>query len=260
MPQYFDSNRYLFILANEGAGGHRLGRIISCLDNVHWYSDPANGLCPWDVFNTDGVAGKNISPYHYDRLVDGKHAPLLGERIEKWWDASDISQFYNHTWAKIIAQENFQTILETKYLHWILHDTPEVLHRRFPQAKFIALIDDDIESVVDRYMETTAKFPVDLKLPDVRPQYLNRHAKLIKALTTLYKKPTEQDLWKIYNQNSKDTYRTAIEKRLTANNKLRAEYNSDRYLKVSWNSFDADQIFKFLDSDDLDSHWINLMK
>jgi hypothetical protein len=259
MPNYFDSDKYLFILANEGAGGHRLGRIVSCINNVYWYTGPTNGKDPWDIFSSDGVAGKNISPYHYDRLVEDATVPLVGERIERWWNPGDISHFYNHVWANRIKNQSFQTVMETQYLHWILHDTPEVLHRRFPNAKFISLIDNDIDTVTERYLETTAKFPVNLKMADVRPKYLNQHAKLVKAVSNLYKNPTEKDLWDIYNIGSKKSYRDSVRARLEDNNKKRSEYTSNRYLKVSWESFDPQQIVDFLKADSIDDQWNKLL-
>jgi hypothetical protein len=69
MDATFNNTNYLFILANQGAGGHRLGRIISCFNNVYWYSSKHNGEHPWDVFFTEAVSGKNISQYH-DYKID----------------------------------------------------------------------------------------------------------------------------------------------------------------------------------------------
>jgi hypothetical protein len=114
MASTFNSPNYLFILANPGSGGHRLGRIISCISNVYWYRHIKNGIHPWDVFFTDKVSGKNISQYHYDRLVGDNSIPLLGERIERWWNTEDYNIFYNEVWSTQIVK--FQSILDNQYI------------------------------------------------------------------------------------------------------------------------------------------------
>ena len=42
-------NNLLFISFEQGGGGHKIGRVLSCLPNVYWYSHKDNGINPWNV-------------------------------------------------------------------------------------------------------------------------------------------------------------------------------------------------------------------
>jgi len=265
---FFESSNYLFILVNQGAGGHRFGRIISCLDNVYWYRCTKNGMDPWDLSVPDDpesfdrrfpVAGKEISKYHYDRIVGEYMVPLLGKRIERWWRPSDFDLFYNKVWQKEMDNWIFQGLLLKQHIHWVLHDTPEQLHTRFPNAKFISVIDNDIELVTDRFLKTAANFPVNLNLEKVRPKYLNAHAKLVQKLAEIKDKPTERDLW-VYKNKSEEGYRTAILQELNRDNKIRDQFSSDRYLKVYSDNIDIQQIMDFLGSKSIDENYKLLLR
>ena len=261
MTSVFDSSRYLFILANPGSGGHRLGRIVSCIDNVYWYSDPKNGIEPWNIFHTDLVAGKNVSQYHYDRLVNDSTVPLIGERIEKWWNKEDCDNFYNNVWAKEIVK--FQKILETQYIHWVLHDLPQDILDRFPNAKIISLIDTDINSVTTRYLSTTAKFPAFYHHDNLKPDYLNEHAKLATALRSIKPDATERDLWILKNystvKNFNSEYRQEIYNRISADNAVRSNFEDSRYKKITWESLNIPQVIDFLNAGGIDQSYQRLL-
>lgn len=261
MNSVFDSTNYLFILANPGSGGHRLGRIISCINNVYWYSDPKNGINPWDVFHTDLVAGKNISQYHYDRLVNNNTVPLLGERIEKWWNKEDFDSFYNNVWANEIVK--FQNILETQYIHWILHDLPQDLLDRFPNAKIISLIDTNINEVTTRYLRTTAKFPCYYHHDNLKPKYLNEHAKSATALRSIKPDATERDLWIFKNyskiKNYDSEYRQEAYNKISADNTVRNSFEDSRYKKITWESLDIPQVIEFLNADSINGCYKDLL-
>jgi hypothetical protein len=251
-----DSANLLFILANAGAGGHRLGRIISCIDDVYWYSSENNGINPWDIFFDDVVSGKNISPFHYDRLINNKQVPLLGERIEKWWEEKDVDYFYKNIWSREFY--NFNDILEKNYIHWILHDTPDTLISRFPNAKIIALIDDDVGLVTKRYIETTASFPVNLKLSNLRPDYLNDYANIVEELKKHKEVPTEYDVWAADNHN--ESYEEYVYNMLDSKNQKRLEFSHPNYLKISWKYLYLTNILNFLGSKNIHMNYKKLIK
>jgi len=255
----FDSSKYLFILVNQGAGGHRFGRIVSCLDNVYWYACSQNGAEPWDITGPSTIVGKDISAYHYDRIVGNRPVPLLGRRIERWWRPADFEHFYNKVWAREIDQWIIQGILKEQYIHWVIHDTPEKLHQRFPNAKFISVIDTDLEQTTERFMRTASKFPVNLKLEKVRPPYLNAHAKAVKKLAEMMEVPTEQDLW-MYNNKTKEGYREAVFAELSRDNKIRDEFSSDRYLKVYSDNIDIQSIMDFLGAKSINENYKLLLR
>jgi hypothetical protein len=255
---YLESDKLLFILANQGSGGHRLGRIISCIDTVLWYSSKENGYYPWDTFYSDSIAGKNISEFHYDRLLENLTVPLVGERILKWWNNTDHLNYY---------QNNFQSemkkmpAIDNKFLHWVLHDDPKSLHETFPNAKIISLIDLDIDVIADRYMKTTALFPVFVRLPNLKPKYENQYAIDIKSLMKINEKPTEKDLW--FYQNPKSTevdYYNNIKTILDTRNRMRLSYDNPNHFKLTWQDLKLDLLLDFLSSRTINKNYKTLIK
>lgn len=250
---YDKDYNFLFILANQGAGGHRLGRIISCLDNVYWYSSKHNGIDPWDLFLDEAVTGKLISQYHYDRTIGNSTLPIIGERILKWWNFEDHKNFYTTTW---LTEFNKLSLPSNMLIHWVLHDSPQDLHKIFPQAKIISLIDTDLDIVTNRYMQTTAKFPCAIKHFNLKPSYKNDYATLLEKLGN----PTEEELWFYVNSNyTRDDYFNHIKENLTLLNNVRQSYTHKNYLTVNWETLDIDIIKMFLDSKNINPYYKNLL-
>ncbi len=249
---YDKDYNFLFVLANQGAGGHRLGRIISCLDNVHWYSSENNGLRPYDVFYNDTVAGKSISAYHYDRTLGNNTLPIVGERILKWWDTKDYDLFYTTCW---LTEINKLSLPDNTLMHWILHDDPRDLHKVFPNAKIISLIDTDIDLITDRYMKTTAKFPCAIKHFNLKPPYKNDYAKAVELLGS----PTEKDLWFYFNKDAdQQDYFNHIKENLTLLNNARKSYVNKNHLSFTWDTLDINNIKTFLNSSSIDENYLTL--
>jgi hypothetical protein len=261
MTSTFNSPNYLFILVNPGSGGHRLGRIISCISNVYWYSHNKNGIHPWDVFFTDKVSGKNISQYHYDRLVGDDSIPLLGERIERWWNTEDYNIFYNEVWSKRIVK--FQSILDNRYIHWVLHDLPNDLLIRFPNAKIISLIDTDIEAVVNRHLVTTSNFPCYYQHQNLKPTYLTEHAKIATALSKIKTNATEKDLWIFKNCITSNDYeldyKLSVYNKVLNDNNIRNMFEDPRHKKITWESLDIAQVIDFLNATNIDDNYKKLL-
>jgi len=259
MDTMFDNTNYLFILANQGAGGHRLGRIISCIDTVRWYGCDKNGIYPWDTFYSNSITGKDISEFHYDRLIDNIVVPLVGERILRWWDNADHLKYY---------QNNFQSEMKkipidnTKFLHWVLHDDPQSLHDMFPNAKIISLIDEDLDQTTDRYMITTSEFPAFVKLPNLKPNYYNQYALDIKSLMLAQSDvPTEQELWFYQHPNATaDEYYNYVKNILDAKNRMRLSYNNPNHFKLTWKNLQLDSLLNFLLSENINENYKTLVK
>ena len=247
---------YLFILANPGAGGHRLGRIISCLNNVYWYSAGRNGYNPWDIYVHSKVAGKSISEYHYDRYVNQTQVPLVGERIEQYWKPEDVDRFYQDIWSKQIRSPEIMKVISNQYLHWVLHDSPEHLLKRFPSAKIISLIDTSISSTVKRYLETTANFPVYVRHQGLMPEYKTQRRIQLEELYNKNNSATERDFWFYCNPNStaKD-FSTWVKNKLNNDNLIRKDFKSSQYMTVSWKDLDIDKIKNFIGADSINENY-----
>jgi hypothetical protein len=241
------------VLANPGAGGHRLGRLLSCFDTVHWYSSDHNGTDPWDIFFDDTVTGKSISAYHYDRTLDTGAVPLVGERILKWWNPEDYDEFYQSRW---VAEMGKISLPKNKLTHWVLHDSPADLHARFPNAKIISLIDTDLDSVTDRYMQTTAEFPCAVNHFNLKPCYKNQYAECVEKLGS----PTEQQFWLYNNRNSSLVdYYAHVKNCLTVMNNVRQSYKHENYLCTTWDCLDINALRSFLNATTIDQQYTALI-
>lgn len=254
----------MFICANPGAGGYRLGRIASCLNNVHWYSHSLNGIYPWAVNYNNIVLGKNISPCHYDRYIDQNTVPLLGERIERYWYKNDYDYFYNHVWAMQMAECGADKIMQNEnYISWIVHDLPSTILSRFPNAKILNLLDDKLAELVERYKTTTALFPVHIKSPSLKPSYKNNFTQSIELLMSVNCNPTYRDYWAwtefqlpTYEDNMHQQYNQYLY--TTLGDLLEHKKQETQCLNLSWSDLDIDAIKKYLNSSTIDKNYLTL--
>jgi hypothetical protein len=169
--------------------------------------------------------------------------PLVGERIEKWWNPDDLDFFYKEVWTPQMIK--FSKVLETQYLHWILHDNnPMHLLTRFSNAKIISLIDTDMPTVVDRYLETTAKFPSYFRMVNLRPTYLNQYAQDVETIEQQCPDATLQDLWEYQNPNG--NYKQFVKNKLEEDNNERLKVDHPRHLTVTWDDLNLKTIEDFL--------------
>jgi hypothetical protein len=264
---YNNSDKLIFVLASPAGGGYRLGRIISCFDNVFWYEAIRNGKYPWRIFSSDQVKGKDISPYHFDRRTNINMIPLLGERIERFWNNQDLSELYNVNWSKEMDAAGAGDILVSgKSLLWVLHDTPEYLLGRFPNAKIINLYDENVTDVINRYLITTALFPISIENVKLKPDYENAHAAAIKKLEVLNPKPTYRDFWAwenkgvpVFEDSMVEEYKEYISVMLTDQHTKRI-VKSPKYLSVSWDSLNIDTIKEFIGASSIDANYVSLIK
>jgi len=249
----------LFILANQGGGGHRLGRIVSCLDNVYWYSHNYNGITPLDLSFDTRVTGRTISRYNYDRRIDKVFVPLVGERIERYWEEDQINDYYATTWVKLMQNKKI-LLLGDYYVHWVLHDEPSYIRKRFPKAKIISLIDSNIGEVADRFLKTTSLFPIDVSLKGMKPRKKNLFSKQVDSLLKANPKATELDLWNHLNPGSSyEEYYEHIYSKLYASNESRIKFEHRNHLKVSWETLDIVKIANFLKSSSLNYNYTDLL-
>lgn len=181
----------LIINSLQGGGGHRVGRIFSCYNDVYWYSHDNNGFQPWEFALNTKVKEAQFSKMHYDRLLsDGTRVPLIGSRIEKYWD--NENWYYN--WLAIMSKLK----LPKKYITYVVHDSPEYLRRLFPKSYIVNLICDP-KDATDHHMKTSANFRIDFKLAGQRPNYKSKWVKLSDAILDLHNSATEKEAWEFIN-------------------------------------------------------------
>jgi hypothetical protein len=180
----FEHDRFLFVAFEQGAKGYRYCRqIANENDDIHWYSCLENGVTPLDVSTTNPyryeprltVRQRAIAPNHFDRLVNGKMLPPLFNVIEPYYN--DIEEYYP-LFLKLFIERGGLDIMEGgKYVMYPVHALRSQIRAKFPNAMIQEIIPDDIDKVVEHYLNTTAKFPAYLRLTDFRPDYLTPYAK-----------------------------------------------------------------------------------
>jgi len=261
MSNVLEHDKLLFICANPGAYGYKLGRIISCFNNVFWYANGRNGYNPWDIYQNDRVAGKNISGRHYDRYIGYQMVPLVGERIECYWEQDDLDIFYNEVWATEMLKSGAISVMDNDmYISWIVHDTPQYIRSRFPNAKIVNLIDTDIDKIANRYLTKTSHFPAYFNKDDLKPTYLNDYAKTLDELMSLTPKPRIKDLWMWnthqdpeFDKSKREEYLKQITLMLTNLNEEK-KIESPSYFNLTMNSLSIDALQEYLESNFVDEN------
>jgi hypothetical protein len=272
---YTNSDRLLFVLASPAGGGYRLARIISCFDNVHWYTSKGNGLYPWSVVRDNiskprlsaaRVKGRNISKYHFDRRTENGMIPLLGERIEKFWEINELDIFYEENWNnEFLISGGADITASGKYVLWVLHDIPTTLLNRFPNAKIISLLDDDPYEVIRRYLTTTALFPFKIENRNLKPVVDNQVSDNLLELEKLNPNPTYRDYWAWTTKGVAD-YSTVFNEDyikyvsdIIFHQQTEMSKENPKCLKVTWDSLDIDLIKNFIASESIDPNYIKLI-
>jgi hypothetical protein len=273
---YNNSDKLIFILASPAGGGYRLGRIISCFDNVFWYSSKGNGLFPWSIFrkNPDKpslapskVKGRPISKYHFDRRTSQGMIPLLGERIEKFWNTDQIDTFYKENWNDEFIKAGGPEILNSgKSILWVLHDTPQALESKFPNAKIINLVDDDVYSVIQRYLTTTALFPFKIENTNLKPAVDNEVSKNLLELEKVNPAPTYRDYWAWVNYGQSEYSHAFDEEYIKYVSSIVLDQQQElikknpKYLTVTWDTLDIESIKEFIGASSIDANYPLLVK
>jgi len=176
MADLFEHDKFLFVAFEQGAGGHNLCRKLAVEeDNIYWYSCKENGYTPSDVsINEHSISRRLIAPNHFDRIVDGKMLPPLFSIIEPYYN--DIKEYYP-LFEKLFIERSGLEIMESgKYIMYPVHVTKSKIKAKFPNARIAEIRSNNIENVVEHYLNTVAKFPAYLSLADFRPNYLTPYA------------------------------------------------------------------------------------
>ena len=157
-----DESRIIFISFEQGCGGHKLGRVLSCLPDVYWYSHKDNGTNPWNVyFKNSDIRQRHISRYHFDRLVPNGYLPPIHDYVKDF--IPDEEHYYTRFFYPRFEKMGGHAIIKKNRIIICTHELPEKLLKRFPNAKVLNLIDDEY-TTGERYLRTTAVFPGFLKM------------------------------------------------------------------------------------------------
>ena len=196
-----NGNRFIFISFDQGNGGHKIGRVISCLPDVHWYSHKDNGINPWNVYfkHTD-IRQRYTSKYHYDRLVSKGSLPPLHDYVKDF--IPDEEHYYKRFFYPRFEKMGGYELMKKNRLVFCTHEVPKKLQERFPKAKIINLVGDDFR-IAQRYMKTTAIFPGHLKMKWIGGENTDYGRKLKTIAKEVGTDFTVRDIWAWDNYKSK---------------------------------------------------------
>jgi len=200
----FDHDKFLFVTFDPGAKGYRFCRELAHNnDDIYWYSCKENGVTPLDIsIQSTSIRQRSIAPNHFDRIVNGKTLPPLFNVIEPYYN--HIKEYYP-LFKKLFIERGGLDIMEGgKYVMYPVHVTKSKIKAKFPNARILEIIPNNINDVVKHYLNTTAKFPAYLKLADFRPDYLTPYAKELEnnkdaTIRDLFNGTDEQYKKHVYN-------------------------------------------------------------
>jgi hypothetical protein len=157
---------------------------------------------------------------------------------------------------------------EGKHLVWVLHDIGDYLLTHFPNAKIINLIDQNVEYIVDRYINTTALFPINIENKSLKP-IAGKESKFALSLAKLLDInpiPTHRDYWAwsthgdtVYSSVYDSEYYDYVATILTTQHIERIKKNP-KYINVTWDNLDLELIKSFIGATSIDLNYKNLMK
>jgi hypothetical protein len=188
-----DSRKFLFISFEQAGRGHRMARVLCALPEVYWYSHPANGKQPWNVYNPEtNIQQRKISKFHYNRyLPDGTKLPPPYDYVQPY--LPDAQRYYQDMFVPQFKQAGGEPLLDQYILPYCTHGLPADVYDNFPNAKIINIVHDPVECT-NRYMKVGLNFPGFVKhTGTIEPE--NARVQYLQALAD--KKPDlrVKDVW-----------------------------------------------------------------
>lgn len=191
------SNDIIFVSFEQGGGGHKLARVLCALPDIYWYSNPHNGMSPWNVhFNRTDIRQRLISKYHFDRTSEWGFIPPTHDYVKSF--IPSVTAYYE-MWIKQYNKLDIK--LDGRKLIICTHSLPSELLEYFPNCKIINMIGDPT-IIAHRYINTSALFPAFLRLDWINGSETTHGKHLRSVGEQLGNDYTVRDLWAYDNHNS----------------------------------------------------------
>ena len=197
--------RIIFVSFEQGGGGHRFARTIAALDCIYWYSHPDNGVQPWNIhFEHSNIRQRYAAKAHFDRIVPKGKLPPTWDYVSDFFP--NPATYYGLFYKKFIE---FAPDTDKKFLY-CTHSTPGELRKFFPKSKIINIV-NDVKSITDRYMQTTALFPGWVRFEGLVEEN-NEYLQFLNDIKKRKKDFTRRDIWavkthgELYNEDMYDEY------------------------------------------------------
>ena len=146
-------NNCITINFPNGAGGHKLGRLIATCDNVLWYDYKGNGSAPWILY---GENDHNFTKFHFNRRFAGATGKGVCEKtIIPVGSKSKLSLDFQRE----IIQEWKMQLFPNNFIY-TLHEPVDVMRNIFGKHKEVFII-PDIKFLFERFMQTSYHYFID---------------------------------------------------------------------------------------------------
>jgi len=154
-------NNCITINFPQGCGGHMLGRMIAACDNVAWYNHDQNGDHPWIPY---AGSDKNFSKMHFNKRFKG----AAKQGLDPLFTIPPVLSFAksrNITTSPADIQAWKQKLYPNHFIY-TLHDDLDATKAFFNPAKYIVVIPNDIDLLIERWMRSSYYYFVDPKNKD----------------------------------------------------------------------------------------------
>jgi hypothetical protein len=171
-------------------------------------------------------------------MDNGRYVPGVSSRIYRHWNTFDEwKEMFDKRMSRIHnVHEN--------YLPWVIHTSPQILNNLFPNSKIINLMDINIE----RYMNTTAKFPYYYEFKGQTPTtYVKEYTRELNQLHSEYPNMTFEQYW-LYTNGYTEWTAAIIKEYYNHTFEMlsdRVDIEDDNILNVSWGNY-KEEIKEFL--------------
>ena len=171
-------------------------------------------------------------------MENGRYVPGVSDRIfQHWRSFGEWKEMFDYRMTRIHD-------VNEEYLPWVIHTDPAILQNLFPKSKIINLNNMNVE----RYLETTAKFPYYYLFNGQKPTtYQKMYTVRLEQLHKTFPDMTFEDYWLYSNGYNKWTpnIRKEYVSSLYQQLRERSLMEHENILNVTWSDY-KDPIKEFL--------------
>ena len=151
-----EENNCILINFPQGAGGHMLGRMIASCDNIAWYDHEQNGKHPWMPYCSPG--DDKFSRLHFNKRFEGAS--------EKGADKNRVPPILKTAEQRGITTtrqdiKDWKTRLAPNNFIYTNHEMLDATKQLFDPAKYIVVIPEDIDLLIERWMRSSYYYYFD---------------------------------------------------------------------------------------------------
>ena len=153
-----EENNIIVISFPIGASGHKAGRLLASSEDVAWYNHFPNGTYPWEPYIENELYGVDdgFTPFHWNRRFAGAFGQGVCEHTVP--PVLDYAERNGVESAPASDIAKWKRKLYPQHLMYAVHGDLAKSKKFFTPAKHLIIIPKDIDALLERVMQTTAKY------------------------------------------------------------------------------------------------------